>query len=436
MPTSKDDSDKKETRKPSKMGESADKKPAASERTTAAIEKPVGSIKQDQEPKKQSFTKGQSIFGYLATIALSVFVAVLITVLTIPLMLRINPVAFYKGDFLNNDSQTVIKTGKSKNTISAVATKVGPSVVTIKVFKNKGGNLLFPELNQEDSSQPDASGSGVIYKSNGYIITNNHVIEDASKVLITIGKQSDIPGKIIAGDSENDIAVIKVNKSGLRAAEIGSTKDLDVGDLAVAIGSPFEFQQTVTSGIVSAKNRAFDITDYGSRSSKTLTDLVQTDAAINPGNSGGGLANAEGKLIGINTAIASTSGSSAGIGFAIPIERAIRIADELISKGKVSHPYIGVAIRTVNASMAKEQDLVEGVLVQKVVRSSPAQAGGLKIGDVITRIGGTKIETAEQLITEIKRRKVGTKVSIEFVRDKKKQSVSVTLDDKPSNIQD
>ncbi|KKM05880.1 hypothetical protein LCGC14_1749660 [marine sediment metagenome] len=376
MPTSKDDSDKKETRKPSKMGESADKKPAASERTTAAIEKPVGSIKQDQEPKKQSFTKGQSIFGYLATIALSVFVAVLITVLTIPLMLRINPVAFYKGDFLNNDSQTVIKTGKSKNTISAVATKVGPSVVTIKVFKNKGGNLLFPELNQEDSSQPDASGSGVIYKSNGYIITNNHVIEDASKVLITIGKQSDIPGKIIAGDSENDIAVIKVNKSGLRAAEIGSTKELDVGDLAVAIGSPFEFQQTVTSGIVSAKNRAFDITDYGSRSSKTLTDLVQTDAAINPGNSGGGLADAEGRLIGINTAIASTSGSSAGIGFAIPIERAIRIADELISKGKVSHPYIGVAIRTVNAAMANEQDLVEGVLVQKVIRNSPAQTGG------------------------------------------------------------
>ncbi len=436
MPPSKDDPDKKETGKPRKAGESVDKKPVASEKRTGVIPKPPDPVKQDRGPKKQSFTKGQSVFGYLATIALSVFIAVLITILAIPLMLRINPVAFYKGDFLNNSSQTVIKTGESKNAVSAVAAKVGPSIVTIKTFKNKGGGLLFPELNQEDSSQPDASGSGVIYKSNGYIITNNHVIENASKVLITIGKQSDIPGKIIAGDSENDIAVIKVNKSGLRAAEIGSTKDLDVGDLAVAIGSPFEFQQTVTSGIVSAKNRAFDITDYGSRSSKTLTDLVQTDAAINPGNSGGGLADAEGRLIGINTAIASTSGSSAGIGFAIPIERATRIADELISKGKVSHPYIGVAIRTVNAAMANEQDLVEGVLVQKVIRNSPAQTGGLKIGDVITKIGDTKVKTAEQLITEIKRRKVGTKVSIEFVRDKKKQTVSITLEDKPSNVQD
>ncbi len=435
--TSKKDEPEKKTARASNESDAAQSKPeTASEKTTTVIPKPIESKEQSQDHSKQFFTKGQSLFGYLTTIALSVFVAVLITILAIPLMLRMSPVAFYKGDFLNNSSKTIISADKSKNAISAVAAKVGPSVVTIKTFKKSGGSLLFPELNQSDSAQPDASGSGVIYKSNGYIITNNHVIENASKVLVTIGKQSDIPGKIIAGDSENDIAVIKVSKSGLQAAEIGSTKDLDVGDMAVAIGSPFDFQQTVTSGIVSAKNRAFDITDYGRQSSKTLTDLIQTDAAINPGNSGGALANAKGQLIGINTAIASTSGSSAGIGFAIPIERATSVADQLISKGKVSHPYIGVAIKTITAEMAKEQGLVEGVQIQKVISNSPAQKGGLKIGDIITEAGGTKVETAEELITEIKRRDVGKKMTINFVRDKKKQDTNVTLADKPLSIQD
>ena len=388
-------------------------------------------------PSAKSFTRFQSSIGYFLTIIISVFSSVLITVLFIPVIMGVNPLNFYRGEFLKDrQSKTVIKTKPNQNVISAVAEKVGPSVVTIKIYKNKAQNFLFPELGQDNSQsdKPDASGSGVVYRSDGYIITNNHVIEDANKVVVTIGKTTDIAAKVVAGDSENDIAVIKVNKSDLKAIEIGSTKELDVGDLAVAIGSPFEFQQTVTSGIISAKNRIFDITDYENQTSKTLTELLQTDAAINPGNSGGGLLNANGQLIGINTAIASTSGSSAGIGFAIPIERAKNVADQLIDKGKVSHPYIGVAIKTITAEMAKEQGLVEGVLIEKAIAGGPAKAAGLKMGDIITKVAGARVKTAEELIAAIKRGEVGKEVRIDFVRGDAKRVVQVTLQDKPSSV--
>lgn len=393
---------------------------------TPVIATPPGRGK--QSPKY--FTKGQSFIGYFLTIIISVFAAVIITLLAIPLVLGINPVDFYSGDlFEKSGSKTIIKAKQEENLISAVAEKVKPSVVTISSTKSSQG-LLFPDLEPAEKS----TGSGVIFKSIGYIITNNHVVEDADKISVTIGEATDIPAKLVAGDAENDIAVIKVNKSGLRAADFGSSKDLKVGELAVAIGSPFRFQHTVTSGIISAKNRAFGITDYGGQTEKTLTDLIQTDAAINPGNSGGALANEEGEVIGINTAIASTSGSSAGIGFAIPIERAKSVANQLITKGSVSHPYIGIGIDTITEERAEQEDIPAGVLVVQVMKGAPADAAGVKVGDVIIKVNGKKVEEADDLIAAIRRGKVGSKLSLTFIRDNKTKTATVTLAEKPSRL--
>lgn len=382
-----------------------------------------------QSPKY--FTKGQSFIGYFLTIVISVFAAVIITLIAIPLALRINPVDFYSGElFKKSGSKTIIKAKQEENLISAVAEKVKPSVVTISSTKKSASGLLFPELEPEEKS----TGSGVIFRSDGYIITNNHVVKDASKISVTIGESTDIAAKLVAGDSENDIAVIKVDKTNLRASDFGSSKNLKVGELAVAIGSPFRFQHTVTSGIISAKNRAFGITDYQSQTQKTLTDLIQTDAAINPGNSGGALANAEGKVIGINTAIASTSGSSAGIGFAIPIERAMNVANQLITKGKVSHPYIGVGIDTVTEERAEQEGIPQGVLVVQVMNGGPADTAGIKVGDVVTRAAGQKVEEADDLIAAIRRGKIGSKLSITFIRNNRTKTVLVIRAEKPSRL--
>jgi S1-C subfamily serine protease len=269
------------------------------------------------------------------------------------------------------------------------------------------------------SQQIVGNGSGVIIRSDGYILTNNHVVESADRLFITIGGD-DLTAKVVGTDPSTDLAVIKVDRTGLPVADIGSSTGAKVGQEVVAVGSPFGLDKTVTSGIISALHRSnlsqgADVAAY--------TNLIQTDAAINPGNSGGALADLSGRVIGINTLI-QTGGAqqSAGIGFAIPIDFAMRVAEQLIATGRAEHPYMGISMATVDQTVAEQIGVpeVRGVLIQSVLAGSPAQKAGLKTGDIITSIGGAVVQS-------IRSHAVGDTVEVAVTRDKAPVTISVTL---------
>ncbi|KAF0208919.1 MAG: putative serine protease [Actinobacteria bacterium] len=320
-----------------------------------------------------------------------------------------------------SDTASVGASGQDASFAEAVATKLTPSVVNVAI-KQTG----VDRFTGQQVTQTVGNGSGVIIRQDGYILTNNHVVEGADAIIVTVGME-DLPAKVVGTDPSSDLAVIKVDKTGLPAVEFGSSANLRIGEPVVAIGSPFGLEKTVTTGIVSALGRssvaqsASGITAY--------TSLIQTDASINPGNSGGALADADGKLIGINTLIQSTSGASAGIGFAIPVDFAKSVADELIATGRATHPFMGVGTVTIDANVAAQYGLATeaGALVQNVVEGSPAQAGGLKAGDIIVRIADKKVLSVEDVFTAIRSQKVGQTIDVLVVRDAGEMTLKVKL---------
>ena len=303
--------------------------------------------------------------------------------------------------------------------IEAVAAKVVPSVVNIAVdIRDAFGTS-------------SAVGSGVIIRSDGYILTNNHVIENASKIVVSLGT-IDLTATVVGADPASDLAVIKIDKTGLPAAVIGESGSLQVGEGVIAVGSPFGLDKTVTSGIVSALHR----TNLASGQSgvTSYTNLIQTDAPINPGNSGGALADFSGAVVGINTLILSPAGQlgtsqSAGIGFAIPIDFAKSIADQLIAGKKITHPFLGVSAATVTPQIAQYYSLPvsSGALVQQVTSGSPAATAGIKVGDIIVRIDGQTISTSEDVFAAVRGSKVGQQVQVEVVRGTRHVTIQVTL---------
>ncbi len=303
----------------------------------------------------------------------------------------------------------------------AVAQKVTPSVVNVAIEQT-----VWDPFTGQTAKRPVGNGSGVIIRSDGYILTNAHVVEGADALVVTVGVD-DLPARIVGVDPSTDLAVIKVDRTGLPAAELGDSASLRVGQPVVAIGSPFGLEKTVTSGIISALGR----TSFAESASglTAYTSLIQTDAAINPGNSGGALCDAEGRVIGINTLIKSTSGSSAGIGFAIPIDFAKGIATELIATGRATHPYMGVSTATIDGIIAKRYGLpVEsGVLVQGVVKGSPAEAAGIRAGDIIVAMDGQRIRSVEDVFAAVRSHKVGDRMTVELVRGEERMTVTVTL---------
>lgn len=376
--------------------------------------------------KKTPFSKSQSSFLFFLTFVASALTGVIITLILLPLLLRVSPVDLYTGKaFKRDSSKTIIKTTEESSAVSAVSKKLSPSVVNIRVKKSAGG--LFEPQEQE------GVGSGVIFKKDGFIITNNHVVEDARDILVTIGEDSNVKATVIGADADNDVAVIKVDKNDLQAAEFSRSRP-KVGELAVAIGSPLGFEHTVTSGIVSAVNRVFDVPDEN-LSQKTFTDLIQTDAAINPGNSGGALANSEGKVIGINTLIASQSGGSEGIGFAIPIDTVLTVANQLMKFGKASHPYVGVLGRDVTKDLAEQENLPvdQGAIIEEITPRSPAASAGLKPKDIVVEFNGDSVGSMEDLITFIRRQKVGDTVTLTAYRGNSKKTFKVKLAEKPKS---
>ena len=307
---------------------------------------------------------------------------------------------------------------KEANPVVAVAKKVQPSVVNIAVeviqYDIFGREVLIP-----------AVGSGVIFSEDGYILTNAHVVEEAEKenIKVTFFDGKTEKAKLVGMEQRADIAVIKVDKKNLKAAEFISVKDIEVGDLAVAIGSPLTLQQTVTSGVVSALGR--EILEFIEYEGKDfVVDLIQTDAAINMGNSGGALANIEGKVMGINTAMISPA-ISTGLGFAIPSDIAVNIANQLVIYGKSRIPIIGI-------NMGDSQDPnIPGVFIAEVFKDLPAEKAGIKSGDIITKCNNTRLKIAWDLKAEIVKYNVGDEIELEINRNGKVFTTKVQLVDAP-----
>lgn len=302
-----------------------------------------------------------------------------------------------------------------------VAAKTLPSVVSIQVV---GETQVNPYTGEQ--SQVSGSGSGVVIDSRGYILTNNHVIAEGTAFTVNTGSQS-LDATLIGTDETSDLAVLKVESNDLPAIQVGTSKNLKVGQYVMAVGSPFGLENSVSTGIISGLGR--NSTIQGSTSQVAFIDLVQTDAAINPGNSGGALVNSNAELIGINTLIQSTSGSSAGVGFAIPVDSAILVARQLIETGQASHPFLGVATQTINSQIASTYGLPQdsGAYVVRVTENSPADFAGIEIGDIIIKIDGSDIASSEEVFAAVRRAQVGEEISIVFVRNGNEQTVTATL---------
>lgn len=319
-------------------------------------------------------------------------------------------------------------TGDDATLAEAVAQKALPSVVNINVYtasQSQAQGFMRSSSTQEYTQS--SLGSGVILSGDGYILTNYHVIEGADKLQV-VASGGEYEAKVVGTDPSSDLAVIKIEASGLPAVEIGSSSDLVTGEWVMAVGSPFGLEQSVSTGIVSAVSRSSSSL-YSSESEAIYTNMIQTDAAINPGNSGGALVDKNGKLIGINTLIASTSGSSSGVGFAIPVDYAMKIAEQIIAGQTPSYAQLGVSLTTVNSSVAARYNLPvsEGAYVTRVTSNSGASEAGITEGDIITKVGDSKVTSASDLIIAVRSHNPGDMVSVTFNRSGSEQTVDVVL---------
>lgn len=368
---------------------------------------------------------------------------------------------------LNRDESALPNGGQLQMSYANVVEKILPSVVTIFAYGSVKSGREMPDIEdlppqlrpfydyfrgqqeqeeqqrprgrrgapkQEESEedlQPNGVGSGVIISSDGYILTNNHVVGEADKleaIVDTNGTSKRYPIMVIGTDPQTDVALIKIEATGLVPATLADSGKLRVGDIVLAAGAPMELSRSVTQGIVSAMGRSgMGIIGRGQRGG--YEDFIQTDAAINPGNSGGPLVDALGRVVGINTAIYSRSGMSAGIGFAIPINLTLRVAEDLMDDGEVTRGFLGIKPQDVDAESMKLWGLKDetGALVQTVTRGSPASKAGIQVGDVITSVSGQKVENASKLPLIVSSHKPGTEISIDLIRDGKPLTVMAKL---------
>ncbi len=254
------------------------------------------------------------------------------------------------------------------------------------------------------------------------------MVEDALSITVSLQDGTTYESAVAGTDPDTDLAVIKIEATGLPAATVGTSSDLVVGELAVAVGSPEGFAGSVTSGIISALDRNVTVS-----AQESLFGVIQTDAAINPGNSGGPLGNIAGEVVGINTAIYTESGGYDGLGFAIPIDSALPVIEELIANGSVIHPWLGFTGSTLTANVAEQYGLAvdRGAIVQRVVSGAPAGKAGLQAGDIIVAMDGAAVGSMDEVIMEVRRREVGDKVTIEFYRGREKKQATAVLEEKP-----
>ena len=348
-------------------------------------------------------------------------------------------------------ARTDYKVDDLSSAFRTVATAMRPSVVSVSTVKHirpsrleRGRERARPQMpeqfrgffgdespfdrffempNLPEGFDQEGLGSGVIVSSDGYILTNNHVVRGADEVNVTLSDRRTVPAKVVGTDPKTDVAVVKVDAKDLVPAPLGNSDAAEVGEWVLAVGSPFGLDQTVTAGIISAKGRQMDIADY--------EDFIQTDAAINPGNSGGPLVNLKGQVIGINTAIASRTGSNNGVGFAIPSNLASTIMDAIVKHGKVQRGRLGALIQDLNEDLAKSfnYDSTKGVLVGDVLDNSPAKKAGLKSGDIVVEYNGKPMESANQLRMAVASTPPGTSSDLTIVRSGKQQTLKITTDE-------
>ncbi|NJN02754.1 MAG: PDZ domain-containing protein [Leptolyngbyaceae cyanobacterium SL_1_1] len=340
------------------------------------------------------------------------------------------------------------------NFIAEAVQKIGPAVVRIDASRPVSDELsgafqhpLFKRFFGEDMPPPSSlperveqgTGSGFILSTSGEIITNAHVVDGAAEVTVTLKDGRTFEGKVIGADSVTDVAVVKIEATNLPTVTLGNSEELVPGQWAIAIGNPLGLDNTVTAGIISAIDRSsYQVGVPGKR-----VQFIQTDAAINPGNSGGPLLNDQGEVIGINTAIRA---NAQGLGFAIPIETAKRIADELFNTGEVQHPYLGVQMVTLTPEMRQrinadeelniEVNLDEGVLIVRVMKGTPAEAAGLQQGDVIKRVNGQAVSDATEVQTQVEASKIGEALVVEIDRAGSQKQIDVKPTSLPQNLRD
>ena len=340
-----------------------------------------------------------------------------------------------------------------------VSETVGPSVVSVSTVRTEKAPLrrysyggrdphdeffdeffrdFFGETPEREHRQRGL-GSGVIIDPNGYILTNQHVVEGAEKITVTLPDGREFEGTLQGTDPRSDLAIIRINAKGLPYATLGDSDEVRIGQWAIAIGNPFGYivnnpKPTMTVGVISALNRTLPQTD---RRDRNYTDLIQTDAAINPGNSGGPLVNIKGEGIGINVAIFTTTGGYQGIGFAIPANTAKAIVSRLIEGKKIVYGWLGVNVQDINEALQKYFSLSakQGVLIVNVVEGGPAQKAGLRDGDVILSFAGAPVENAQSLIKKVGESQVGKKAPLEVLQEGKKTLMDVVVEERPEEAE-
>ncbi|MEM7437810.1 MAG: trypsin-like peptidase domain-containing protein, partial [Myxococcota bacterium] len=326
------------------------------------------------------------------------------------------------------DEDALARAVAFETALTGVAESVSPSVVSIQVEVTRPQQNAFP---MPFFGMPDrggivrGGGSGVILRSDGYILTNNHVVREASRIDVTLQNDKSYPATLVGADPASDLAVLKIDAKGLRKADFASSQKARVGQFVIAIGSPFGLDYSVTTGVLSAKGR-------GGIGANEIEDYLQTDASINPGNSGGPLVDLNGDVLGINTMII---GRGSGIGFAIPSEIAQRVAEQLIDHGEVKRAWLGVAFQEVTPELASHfgGGLEGGALVSSVVEDGPADKAGLLAGDVIIAIDDTEVREGHDLLRAVLRHDVGERINLKVRRASKTLKVKVTAGERPSD---
>ena len=352
--------------------------------------------------------------------------------------------ALFATPAVNAAAQNAIPMRDGIPTLAPLVEKVVPGVVNIAVkakvevsadnplFNDPMFRRFFGDKNAPKMPERSAVGSGIIIDARkGYILTNHHVIEDASDIAVTLNDRRVFTAKVVGSDDQTDIAILQVEPKNLTAIPMGDSEEVRVGDYVLAIGNPFSLGHTVTSGIVSAKGRG---AMGGNIGIEGYEDFIQTDASINPGNSGGALVNLKGELVGMNTAIVGPSGGNVGIGFAVPTSMIKGVMAQLTEYGEVKRGIIGVSIQDLNPELAKNlgMDQTEGALVGTIAKGSPAEAAGVKAGDVVVAMDGRPVRSSGELRNRIGLLTVGTSINLTILRDKAKKDIKVTIGKPPA----
>lgn len=325
------------------------------------------------------------------------------------------------------------------------AERAMPAVVHIKASESKESAIKRQRENRYSNpfqyffgdsygyeQQPrSGTGSGVIYTSDGYILTNNHVVEFADEYEVTLHDNREFRARLVGRDPNTDMAVIKIDANDLPAIDLGNSDEVKVGEWALAVGNPFDLTSTVTAGIISAKGRDIDIIKGG----KAIESFLQTDAAVNPGNSGGALVDVSGRLIGINSAIATPTGVFAGYSFAIPVNLVKRIADDLVKYGEYRRAYLGVNVATMDTHVAKELGIpfIQGVVIAGLDPEGSAALAGVQENDVVTKANGKTVTTTSELMELIGRSKAGETLNLNVVRNGGPREIPVRLKTRNNN---